>query len=95
MPRRQQQQGETSLTVTIYPIHRPGDERFKQLQKLFAPFIPGVTDYHADLRKAYEQMQPTQTSTRFCCFGRMPDHRGIPVRRSSDAAFETLLSGDL
>lgn len=52
-----QQPGETSLIVTIEPgLIQDAMNTLRAYRKLFAPFIPGVTDT-APIHAAYEQMQ--------------------------------------
>ena len=53
----QKRQGETSLTVRIEPsLIEEAMNALRGYRKLFAPFIPGVTDT-APIYAAYEQMR--------------------------------------
>ena len=53
----QQQQGETSLIVTIEPgLIQDAMDALRSYRKLFAPVIPGVTDT-APIYAAYERMR--------------------------------------
>jgi hypothetical protein len=57
----QQQHGETSLIVTIEPdLIQDAMNALRSYRKLFAPFIPGVTD-PAPIHAAYEQMRTLTT----------------------------------
>jgi hypothetical protein len=55
----QQQRGEISLIVTIEPdLIQDAMNALRSYRKLFAPFIPGVTDT-APIYVAYERCRPT------------------------------------
>ena len=57
----QQQHGETSLIVTIKPdLIQDAVNALRDYRKLFAPFIPGVTD-PAPIYAAYQQMRARST----------------------------------
>ena len=58
----QQQQGETSLIVTIEPdLIQDAMNALRDYRKLFAPFIPGVTDT-VPIYAAFEQMRARATT---------------------------------
>ena len=64
----QQQQGETSLVVTIKPdLIQDATNALRDYRKLFAPFIPDETDT-APVYAAYEQMRAGTTAQTILLF---------------------------
>ena len=58
----QQQHGESSLIVTIKPdLIQDAMNALRDYRKLFAPFIPGVTDT-APIYETYEKMRASVTA---------------------------------
>jgi len=58
----QQQQGETSLIVTIEPgLVEEATNTLRDYRKLFAPVVPGVTDT-APIYAAYDKMRANLTA---------------------------------
>jgi len=87
----QQQYGETSLIVTIEPdLIKDAMNALGGYRKLFAPFIPGVTDT-APIYAVYEQMRAHVTTHTILLFvecqstGEFLEALGrLPVRKSSE-----------
>ncbi len=87
----QQQQAETSLIVTIKPdLIQDAMNALRSYRKLFAPFIPGITDT-VPIYAAYEQMRAhitTQTILLFVECRTMDEFREalgrLPIRHSSE-----------
>ena len=87
----QQQHGETSLIVTIEPdLIQDAMNALRGYRKLFAPFIPGVTDT-VPIYAAYEQMQAHVTKHTILLFvecqttGEFREALGrLPIRKSSE-----------
>ena len=87
----QQQHGETSLIVTIEPdLIQDAMNALRGYRKLFAPFIPGVTDT-APIYAAYEQMRARVTTHTILLFVEcqtMEEFREalgrLPIRHSSE-----------
>lgn len=86
-----QQHGETSLVVTIEPaLIQDAMNALPGYRKLFAPFIPGVTNT-APIHAAYEQMQTQVTKHMILLFvecqttGEFREALGrLPIRKSSE-----------
>ncbi len=87
----QQQHGETSLVVRIEPdLIQDAMNGLPGYRKLFAPFIPGVTDT-LPIYAAYEQMQTHVTKHTILLFvecqtmGEFREALGrLPMRKSSE-----------
>ena len=88
----QQQHGETSLIVTIEPdLIQDAMNALRSYRKLFAPFVPGLTDT-APIYAAYEQMRQAnmtrQTILLFVECRAIAELREaldrLPIRKSSD-----------
>lgn len=87
----QQQHGETSLIVAIQPdLIQDAMNALGGYRKLFAPFIPGVTDT-APIYAAYEQMRARVTTHTILLFVEcrtMDEFREalgrLPIRKSSE-----------
>jgi hypothetical protein len=87
----QQQHGETSLIVTIEPdLIQDAMNALRDYRKLFAPFIPGVTDT-VPIYAAYEQMRARVTKHTILLFveckttGEFSEAIGrLPIRKSSE-----------
>jgi hypothetical protein len=86
-----QQQGETSLIVTIEPdLIQDAMNALRGYRKLFAPFIPGVTDT-VPIYAAYEQMQAHVTKQTILLFVECQTTEEfrealgrLPIRKSSE-----------
>jgi|GEM_PF-6270795 hypothetical protein len=99
----QQQHGETSLIVTIEPdLIQDAMNALRYYRKLFAPFIPGVTDT-APIYAAYEKMRAHVTAHTLLLFvecesieefrealGRMPIRHSSEWRSLDDGHLEFL-----
>ncbi len=87
----QQQHGETSLIVTIEPdLIQDAMNALRGYRKLFAPFIPGVTDT-APIYAAYDQMRAHVTEHTILLFvecSATEEFREalgrLPIRKSSE-----------
>jgi hypothetical protein len=87
----QQQHGETSLIVTIEPdLIQDAMNALRGYRKLFAPFIPVVTDT-VPIYAAYEQIQAHETKHTILLFvecqttGEFREAVGrLPIRKSSE-----------
>src|ERR1700759_4749325 len=87
----QQQQGETSLIVTIEPdLIQDAMNALRDYRKLFAPFIRGVTDT-APIYAAYEQMRARVTQQTILLFVECQSTEEfrealdrLPMRKSSE-----------
>ena len=87
----QQQHGETSLIVTIEPdLIQDAMNALRSYRKLFAPFIPGVTDT-VPIYAAYEQMQAHVTAHTILLFVQCQNTEEfrealgrLPIRKSSE-----------
>ena len=87
----QQQHGETSLIVTIEPdLIEDAVNALRDYRKLFAPFIPGVTDT-APIYAAYEQMRARVTKHTILLFVECQTTEEfreavgrLPIRKSSE-----------
>ena len=100
----QQQRGETSLIVTIEPdLIQDAMNALRSYRKLFAPFIPGVTDT-VPIYAAYEQMQAHVTAHTILLFvqcqnteefrealGRLPIRKSSEWRSFDDGQWEFVL----
>jgi hypothetical protein len=100
----QQQHGETSLIVTIEPdLIQDAMNALSGYRKLFAPFIPGVTDT-APIYAAYQQMQAHVTKHTILLFvegqsteefrealGRLPIRKSSEWRSFDDGGWEFVL----
>ena len=98
-----QQHGETSLIVTIKPdLIQDAMNTLRDYRKLFAPFIPGVTDT-APIYAAYEKMRARVTTHTILLFvecqtieefrealGRMPIRHSSEWRSLDDGHLEFL-----
>lgn len=99
----QQQHGETSLVVTIKPdLIQDSMDALRDYRKLFAPFLPGVTDT-APIYAAYEKMRARITAHTILLFveclnmeefrealGRMPIRHSSEWRSLDDGHLEFL-----
>lgn len=87
----QQQHGETSLVVTIEPdLIQDAMNALRDYRKLFAPFIPGVTDA-APIYATYEKMRARTTRHTILLFVECQSIEAfrealgrMPIRHSSD-----------
>ena len=100
----QQQHGETSLIVTIEPdLIQDAMNALRAYRKLFAPFIPGVTDT-VPIYAAYEQMRARVTKHTILLFvecqtteefrealGRLPIRKSSEWRSFDDGHWEFVL----